>query len=904
MTADQNVGGNIYFNSCSKISVKNCTGPVYIRNFHVDGETVRDIGIEITNSDVVLENCGSVRCKEAGFKFNNSKVILSRSAFAYRNYNLLSTTTRKNETGAGFHFVNSEVTVSSNPQSIGSTGIGDTGALRSDCKIISSRNYAGFILENSILKGGLARSSVSDETTGSIISSELNTGYGFICDNSKLDIQNLLDLYGNNIGSKSENTSTKFNFLCVEAQGNEGIICSNSKFIFDSSANPTAAGQSDRAQLQMSGNSQHIVLNDNSNFEFVIKDNTPNKYGFSRFLDSHGAVKAGGTILAVQPSIFVSNNSNLKLIHTKILKSINDSVADKPCFGQAISAENSSKVCLFGTVSGCTFIFGPEQYDHQQYVCALYGRNSSEFNIHGPTAIGQYGIDILVENNSTINIEPAKGKGANGLGVVEFDLSTQGNHTSVELHSTRACLVANKNSTINMQDCGSFPAHWSRTASGLAVLDSGFDYPIDTFGTSSYTGSGSIQFYPNPQDATIIDDNNLDDLATAISFIVPVNPKFTAETGMNSFFIKDDPLSPVGTIDRTNITKGGVCVRAVEDSVVNVTNVHFPLGSNNSPLDGIYYDASGSECCKFMIWNIADTSRLNASFLSVSGMYPIDSQYHGPSAFWASSADGVSYTDVPAYGAPKSTNDTGSLSVLDSYGAGSSVLYVPIGVDYNSPFDRFNYTPIVDLTAYNNAGLAATTIGPLHYGSKVNTYENRGPFRIYWTPKSSSKILQNDLSGYFKGAWEGPGAGYTFSGAAGPAYQVFAQGYNCSAALSAVPVAGEVNASSLYPDLLKLSKWNLVAGSYLYPTDLWTSGFYYCSEFLEDNPTQCMLDESASYTFANSRNASLGSSGRPKRVTIYRSRGSSSRGSESYPGDVSGTIGFKSAGIFDLKRDN
>jgi hypothetical protein len=90
------------------------------------------------------------------------------------------------------------------------------------------------------------------------------------------------------------------------------------------------------------------------------------------------------------------------------------------------------------------------------------------------------------------------------------------------------------------------------------------------------------------------------------------------------------------------------------------------------------------------------------------------------------------------------------------------------------------------------------------------------------------------------------------------------------------------------------------------PNALWTSGFYYCSEMLEDNPTQCMLDESASLTFANSKNASLRQSGRPKKVTLYRSRADSAtnRGSEAYTGDASGALGFKSAAIFDLKRDN
>ena len=160
------------------------------------------------------------------------------------------------------------------------------------------------------------------------------------------------------------------------------------------------------------------------------------------------------------------------------------------------------------------------------------------------------------------------------------------------------------------------------------------------------------------------------------------------------------------------------------------------------------------------------------------------------------------------------------------------------------------------------------------------------------------------MSGYFKGAFPSPTfAGGTFSGVIGPAYQTFAQGYNCSAPLSAILLESGLNASGEYPDLLKLSYDSDGDGV---PDKLWTSGFYYCSEMLEENPTQCMLDESAGGTFANAKNASVGMSGRPKKVTLYRSRSNSptNRGSEAYVGDASGSLGFKSAAIFDLSRDN
>ena len=272
VTTNSIVGGNMYFNFLGKISIKNCDGPIFIRNFFVDGAkdattpagSVIDNGVEVLNSKVVLENCASVRCKNAGFKFNNSDITLSRSAFAYRNYTLETTTTRASEVGFGFHAVNSEVTVSSVPLGLDFTSIGDNGASGSDCKIISSRNYAGFVLDNSKLVGGVQRliSSVADRA--SITGAELNTGFGFILNNSVVDLEGLVDVYGNDKGIQADNSKFIFENLCLEAHSNEAVLSRNSQFIFDSAASPTEAGQSDRHQLDLSANGQHLSLQNNS----------------------------------------------------------------------------------------------------------------------------------------------------------------------------------------------------------------------------------------------------------------------------------------------------------------------------------------------------------------------------------------------------------------------------------------------------------------------------------------------------------------------------------------------------------------------------------------------------------------------------------------------------------------
>ena len=121
-----------------------------------------------------------------------------------------------------------------------------------------------------------------------------------------------------------------------------------------------------------------------------------------------------------------------------------------------------------------------------------------------------------------------------------------------------------------------------------------------------------------------------------------------------------------------------------------------------------------------------------------------------------------------------------------------------------------------------------------------------------------------------------------------------------SANVSAVVPVGDNSLSSLYPNLLKISDKN--TGDPYVPAAIAMSGFYYCKEFLDDNPTQCFLDESGGNTFANSKNAAFGGSGRPKRATIYRSADQTTTGAEAYDG--SAIKGFRSSNIFDLKRYN
>jgi hypothetical protein len=930
-----NMGGCVYTNSLSKISIQNCDGPIYVRNFFVDGDagatgTGTDRGIDVHNSNVVLENCSVVRCNEAGFSLKNSKVILSRAAFAYRIYKRTNATTRLNNTtiGVGFDLYGSDVTVSAVQG--GSTGTGGVDYQGSgvDVAICASRCMRGMRLHNSTLVGGYGRINPFAEGTGGIFAFELNQTHGLTLTDSSLPrVENLLDIYGNRRGMSISNSDLGFKELCVEDQKQEGLVAQNSTISYLSNVGSgtlttvsatafTETGQQVRKQIDFSNNSQHIVLENQSKLDIQLRENSPYYFGQTSLSTVHSAVTIGDNS-GIMPAVDVRDSSHAEFINTKFLpRDAAHAPANMPAYGTGARATKNSDVTFYGTGSGCTFLMGPAGFTKQQYAAGLYAEDNSEINLHGPTFIGQFGVDALAENASIINICPPKGRSEFAYEINYFNLADTLNHTSVELHSTRACLVANKNSVINLTDIGDYNHYWPSGTEGAAILAAGDqDYPSeDTYGLSAYTGFGSLQFYPNPANSTIVGAAGSADLtgtSPGWGYSIPSYPKFGATLQMNQL-INTSPFLDVtpgawtkggATGGTSSISLGGMCVRAVEDSQVNVLNVHFPVGPVSGVMEHPYFNANG-ECERLLIWNIADNSKLNAAYCSVSGTFPGDCTYHGPSALWVSSAEGhLDLTNyVPASGAPSGTPDTGSLSVLDAFGAGSSVWIVPSGIGVNDPFGR--YYPVMASDAGDvasslvGAGLAFSglvTTNPKLYGAGPHASNNQGIFRIYFSPKSETKLLAADLSGYNYGASAG-----TFSGQLGVPYQIYAQGYNMSAPVSAIEgVAGSLGVSAYYPNLLKLSSDSNLDG---FPTELHTSGFYYCKEFMDDNPSQCMLDESASETFANAKNASLGSSGRPKRVTLYRSRGSAQSGSEANEGDA--IIGIKSANIFDLKRDN
>lgn len=712
----------IYGNYLSKVKIENCTGPIYIRNFCVDGggdtsgaslAHTTETGFDIKNSGIILENLLAVRCKKEGFKFTNSNITVRRGLFSARNFPLTNSSTRnKSEVGIGLLATNSKIKIESQITPVILSGV--------DIPLHFSFNDIGMRLVNSEITGGDFKTSngtLESEYGTNLLYANNNTSCGIDLENSVYKFNGITHTTVNHDGIRVNNSIAEFPMLVVAYSQNVGLHAVNSTII----QNPKnikiekSIAYKDSnwnvEQFTYAVNGQHIVL-DNSQIVYKKEPSMPTKFGTTLMHSSFG-VEGLPNNRVNKSSVVLKNNSYADFINAKI-QAFNSNVSpfnstsyykEDVSFGVCAKAIDNSKIKFLSCSTAPTIILGnPSFQTNTALVCA---ENGSEVEFNGNTFIGQGAVDVLAINKSSIKFNPHRTE----VGKIDFtswDLSEKNNHTKVELLSTRACLVADMESTIDMIDLGDVNAFWPLTQT------SSMDYNANNgLSLAAFTSAGYIQFYPNGQDSNaVIAQSPQAANVTAIS----INSDFNERGYTNSsreYFLANY-TSPTASTIIANFSTGGMCVRATNGSKVKVFNVHFPTGWNQC--NGIFYDvSSNSDCDKLRIWNICDNSELNVARCIVSGMYPSLTGYKGPSAVYLSGAG------VVASGAPVGTPDTGRTSVLDFYGASGS-----------------------------------------------NTGSNYGPFRLYFSPKGRAKFINTTASD------------------AGIVYQVLSQGYNPSANCSAL----------------------------------------------------------------------------------------------------------------------
>jgi len=836
-------------NFLRSIKVRNCNGPIWIRRFNVvgaEGKTIpyttrSAIGIDIQNTDnITLEDCFVTRASDKGVEVLNSQVNLRRRFVVSRNYEPLTSTTRKDVRTVGINALNSKINF------VGDSVLSGNDVLFS----ISDQDY-GMILKNS---------QVTSENAGELHISFCATGMEVA--ESDVQFQGQLDIFNNNVGINSNGSFFDFDEYAVQYNDTVGIRGHNTSFTYgrpDVNPQNTLAGVGNGTKIDkdytylLHANGQHLVFN-NCNWYPFEKDNSVSGIAATLIAD-HFLSSSDGSI---EPAVDLVE-SDVILAHTRLGTgiSVNGGTSDgagslATGYGTKgyLARSVGSTLNFIGSETIASIITGFVNGDADG--AALAALNSATLKFQGPTFIGAASVDCYAENNSVIEFAHQDR--------YEWNLGASGNHTAVELHAIKSNLVAMNGSRISMKDLGDSLNIWDPIGGEVVTSPARLDGDA-----SSLRYGGSMK---------LLCTNKEDSIRPHILAAYEQKYNYTSQPGSFFKFTKNTTggipnlwyLANIegGMTDasfRENISNGGIVVRAHNNSTVDVDNVNFYVGPVVA--DEVYYDTSiPGGCNDLRIWAITGQSTLNASYCSVGGTWPGLAGHHGPRAAYLSGVDPSdpssvaygSFVDNPYNGS--GSIETSTLSILDFYG---SAVYVSAGC-LNAEFSGWGTVRNANADTFGVSG----------------TYANQGPFRIFFDVDSAAMALSYASGGVYPEEDSRP-------------YQTIAQGYFLSADCSTSPVT----AQSQFPSLYLFNSYN---------DEFSTSGYYLPQRFLDSSRQTIRLDESAANTFANAKHNSLEFLGRPKLVDIYKATNAPYGMSDSINTDKLG-VGFKGTTMFDLRRN-
>ena len=901
----QYVNGIWTNNVVRSIKVQNCEGPIYIRGFLVDGSDNRDLdnvltfdkyGIYVSNSEgIVIEGCASVRNIEGGLLVKNSDVILNRKFFTGRNHKPVDGARQLVE-HYGIKSFNSTLTLSSDAECNGQNSM-----------FFSFENDYGIYLENSNLHG--VKTSATDVVGTPTIRACYNAKAGLYAVNSKINITDEIDLHSNGKGAWLVDSELKTHRMFYQYNTEEGLLAEGSKIVhgklFDTTPATPRVDTNSTLTYAVDGvaydydvfyfsNDRNIVLR-NSEYKPLYRDNMPNELG-AQLVACHTGTESS----YFKPAITLEN-SVADLIHCRLSTTksrapyftteINPPI--NPSLGTAINMENS-KVALLGTEHMATVITGPTQNaDHN----GLYVAKNSTCRISGPTYLQGFKRSIIVDLNSVLDVCPHEHEVTHGHADDAFDLlDNAANHTSLEILSNGICITADNDSVVNMRDLGS---------SVIKYPDSLRDVDYTRWANlSGYHHGGGVVLAPNDPDLGInAGAGNLVAYGNAPNTFAFQSSNFQTIRPYNYYYLGGAQLDNENWID---ISEGGVCLDAHNNSTVNLFNVSFHTGNVNA--DGIFHDPDVgiAGCNQLRIWSFGSGASLNASLLACSGLYPSLAGYHGPrSVYFSGSGENsanIAYTAFRAfpygytaatsgtkllkYPEGKATREFGSVNLQDyvgsSVGYGTSPYVSGLAVlDYfgygqvvngHESFPGGDYTDYIRSTAesrYDTTELETKLGLSVTQGSRwwgASGYENQGPFRLYLEPDPICQYMTylSGHGGIDNNRWGAPSAvdALALSSDNRP-YQTIAQGYHLSG-----PVIMDYYFTRFWrPDMLYY-KDNL--GDAGYADSIEVSGYPDIADLVRPENYNIKLDESAAHMFANAKHCSIPFLGRPPLVEIYR----------------------------------
>jgi len=584
-----------------KIKIVNCSR-VKLQNICVDSASgsdsiypnkiqyLCDRGIDVRNSNILLENVAVSRVNKVGVYAQDSVINTAQSFVINRIYERKLDGTRPSE-GVGLYLADSSIAF-------------DTSAYTRGGKYLTSISKCGIGIHaiNSRITGG-AKSSVASttypknaggldtETTKLYVA---NSNTGILLDNSVVDYEGRPEVYCNLEAIDARDSSLTLIQFSVDANQESGFGLSKSVLRYGSfytlpgSLSATTGAAKPKPTFTSDLNGTNIYA-DNGSLVAPVEDcssipklgwwggswsgtsqNAINKLAMA----SHGIYD--GISVAASPAIVASDNSNVELTN---LGFAGRAVIQGTVGACALASKNSS-VVFRGTLSATTSIgsygeLGAYNLKKNWTSAATAAIDNSNITFTGPTKIGRYGICVLADNNShALFGPPSKESNSWVPESSKYDLSNAGNHTKVDLHSTRACLVANNKSTIDMVSLGGSALDDVYSVDIVATSGTGTSAIYDAF-TSATSGS-FVRFFPN----------GFTENAAGTSEVEATNLDLFTRSMMALALDSNHPLG----------TTGGMCVRAVGNSKINVNLVNFKCALDSEDVSGVVYNYFGTGC--------------------------------------------------------------------------------------------------------------------------------------------------------------------------------------------------------------------------------------------------------------------------------------------------------------------
>jgi hypothetical protein len=577
-----------YFN---KIEIKNCS-KIKLRNICVDSASgldsqypsqmsyLCDTGISITNSNVLLDNIAVCRVRKTGINVQDSTVSLTGAFIIHRVYERNLNGTRTSE-GVGLFAADSNIVFDTEDTNL-------AGGLYNSESIHSiSKCGQGILLNNSLLTGGALDAVSTSKNAGPtdarstrLYVHDNQTGIKLV--NSVCDMNGRLEVFSNINGIEAFQSNLTFQQFSVDTNQERGFYLNHSNLFYgkDSDSIGGFSSLSGVTKPAFACDYNGINIHADKNSSIAPHDGVEYIPSLARWGGKTDRVQSGagkwimsnhgtyGLGAYKAPNIILNNNSDAEFTHLAV--AFNGAAAGVA--GACVQVSENSQAVFRGTGRSATCMgsYGDVTLKSNWTTAAVAALDNSEVVFTGPTKIARAGVGVLAQNNSRAAFGPPTRDHTVWTPAYDrFLLSSTDNHTTVDIHANRSCLVANEKSLIEIKSLGGS----SLDADNSTDTNQTFD-ASNTFVES--TSGSYIRFSPNGFTEQL-----------AASYY-----------GADDFNLFERNAAAFTNSNHQNVTTGGMCVRAVGASKVDVNMTNFRIGTTSLPgqVSGVCYNYNGTGC--------------------------------------------------------------------------------------------------------------------------------------------------------------------------------------------------------------------------------------------------------------------------------------------------------------------